>query len=267
LVVTHYEHFKNIHSTIAHPQEPILCQLLYNWRSADDPTQRLFVMVEQDFEEGPTKFSYLTSLQDEVGSILLVLPLILIGRLDPAAAAWFLPFHTLGTDGYRYDARTDRVVPIDAISTLTDIYRHWEQSDEGFTGHTDIAAYDDDSYQDFAIDIGDFAMDQPSRSRILGDDTASVATLGIPPTSEDNESVADEPFGTGLPEPNAMELDADHTSDDANTTIGSSITESTQNLTLDDSLATLLANESSDPTIRQAILDSQQAAKLAGGPK
>jgi hypothetical protein len=105
-------------------------------------------------------------------------------------------------------------------------------------------------------------MDQPSRSRILGDNTASVATLGIPPTSDDNKSVADEPFGTGLPDPNAMELDTDHTSDDANTTIDSSITEeSTQNLTLDDSLATLLANESLDPTIRQTILDSQQAAK------
>jgi hypothetical protein len=65
LVVTHYEHFKNIHSTIAHSKEPNLCQLLYNWHPADDPTQRLFVMVEQDIEEGPTKFSYLTSLQDD----------------------------------------------------------------------------------------------------------------------------------------------------------------------------------------------------------
>jgi hypothetical protein len=69
--------------------------------------QRLFVMVEQDFEEGPTKFSYLTSLQDEVGpTILPVLPLILIGRSGPAAAVWFLPSHTLGTDGYRYDPPT-----------------------------------------------------------------------------------------------------------------------------------------------------------------
>jgi hypothetical protein len=224
-------------------------------------------MVEQDFEEGPTKFSYLTSLQDEVGSILPVLALILIGRLGSAAAAWFLPSQTLETDGYRYDPPTDRVVPVDAGSTLADIDRHWEQSDEGFTGHADIAADDDDSYQSFATDIGDFLMDQPTRSRILGDDTASVATLGIPPTSDDNKSMADEPFGTGLPDPNAMELDADHTSDDANTKIGNSITESTQNLTLDDSLATLLANKSLDPAIRQAILDSQQAAKLAGGPK
>jgi hypothetical protein len=52
--------------------------------------------------------------------------------------------------------------------------------------------------------------------------------------------------------------------EDANITIASSLTESTQNLTNDDSLATLLANESLDPTIRQTIMASQQAAKSAG---
>jgi hypothetical protein len=81
LVVTQHEHFKNIHSAIAHVNSPILFQLLYNWRSAEDSSQRLFVMIKQDYEKGPAQFSYLTKLQDKVASILPVLPLILTRRL------------------------------------------------------------------------------------------------------------------------------------------------------------------------------------------
>jgi hypothetical protein len=54
MCVTHYDHFKNIHSSISHPRNPILSQLLYNWRSADDPAQQLFLMVEQDYEDCST---------------------------------------------------------------------------------------------------------------------------------------------------------------------------------------------------------------------
>jgi hypothetical protein len=146
------------------------------------------------------------------------------------------------------------VVPINAGSTLADVDRHWDQSDEGFTGQADIA--DDNG---FAIDIGNFSLDQPLRSRILGDDTASVATLGIPPTHDDDSHAAsDDNSDTAGYTSDAMEVE------DANTTIGSSLTESTQNLTIDDSLAPLLANESLDPIIRKTIMASQQAAKAAG---
>jgi hypothetical protein len=262
LVVTHYEHFRNIHSTISHPKDLILSQLLTNWRSSEDPSTRLFIMIEQDYEEGPTKFSYLASLQDKVASILPVLPLVLMGCLGPAALAWFLPSHTLGTDGYQYDPTTDRVMPIDSGSTSADIDRHWEQSDEGFTGHADLAA---DSYNRFAINIGDFFMNEPTRSRILGDNTASVATLGVPPTSNEPESDADDDSEVAIHDPNSMDLDSTPT-DDANTAICSSLTESTQPLTLDDSLATLLTNHSLDPIIRQAIIASQQAGAPARSP-
>jgi hypothetical protein len=258
LIVTQYDHFKNIHSTIAHPKEPILSQLLYNWRSSEDPSQRLFVMVEQDFEECPTKFSYLSALQDEVSAILPVLPLILVGLLGPEAAAWFMPSHTLGTDGYRYDAPSDRVVPIDSGSTIANIDRNWEQSDEGFTGHADIAADDDDSYHGLAIDIGDFSLDQPSRSRILGDDTASVATLGIPQTHDDDD---DDDYDVAANSNNPDDMDVE----DANTTIGSSLTDPAPHLDLNNSLVQLLSNTSLDPAIHQAILASQSAVETAGG--
>ena len=257
ICVTHYDHFKNVHSSIEHPKNPILSQLLYNWRSTDDPTQRLFLMVEQDYEDFPTKFSYLASVQDEVSAILPVLPLILVGRLGPAANAWFLPTHTLGTDGYRYDTAADRIVPIDSSSNLETIDRLWDQSDEGFTDHADLAEDDDDSYNGMVIEFGEFFIAMESRSRILGDDSASLATLNIP-SQQDNESSDDD------------NSDMDTTEDDQRGTPGS--VAETSSLTTDsnppphtikDSIAHLLANTTLDPTIRQAILHSQQAAEKA----
>jgi hypothetical protein len=169
--------------------------------------------------------------------------------------AWFLSSHALGTGGYKYDASSDRVVPVDVGSTLADIDINWDQSDEGFTGHADIADNDDDRYNGFTIDIAHFSLDQPSRSRILGDDMAPVAMLGIPTGPDDAISIeGDDDSDHANQDDQAMDLD-----EDVNTTIGSSLTESTQNLTLDDSLATLLANEFLDPsTIRQAILTSRR---------
>jgi hypothetical protein len=169
--------------------------------------------------------------------------------------------NTLGTDGYRYDADTDRVVPIDTGGTLAGVDRHWDQSDEGFTGHADIVNDGDEgSYQGFAIDIGDFFVDQTLRNHILWDDTASVMTLGIPRNRADSSPSASDAHSNSAAEYTSDAVDVE----DANITIGSSLTESTQNLTIDVSLATLLANESLDPTIPQAIMISQQAAKSAG---
>jgi hypothetical protein len=160
-------------------------------------------MVEQDFEDCPTKFSYLASVQDEVSAILPVLPPILAGRLGPAAQAWFLPTHTLGTDGYRHDAKLDHIVPIDSGSNLEAIDRLWDQSDEGFTDHADLEDDDNDSYNGMAIKFGEFVLAMESRSRILGDDSASVATLSIPPpdreSTDDNDSDTDMDISENAP--------------------------------------------------------------------
>jgi hypothetical protein len=118
---TSYEHFKNIHSSIAHPKNRILSQLLYSCRSSDDASQRLFLMAEQEFEDCPMTFTYLALLQDEVSYILPVLPLILMGRLGKEAHAWFLPTDTLGIDEYRY--YHDSTASNRLISTTT--WRMW----------------------------------------------------------------------------------------------------------------------------------------------
>jgi hypothetical protein len=64
-------------------------------------------MVEQEFEDCPTTFTYLASVPDEVASILPVLPLFLTGRLCKDTQAWFLPSHNLGTGGTRRPTGTD----------------------------------------------------------------------------------------------------------------------------------------------------------------
>jgi hypothetical protein len=174
--------------------------------------------------------------------------LIITGRLGPAAQAWFLPPHILGIDGYRYDHDSDH--------NLEDVDRLWDRSDEGFTGHAERAE-DDDSYNGMAIDFGDFLLELDSHSRILGDDSASVATLGIPKSHGDDQ----------------MEIDQDADSDDdikdttASAADGSTLTDATPQLTIHDSIANLLANTSLDPTIRQAIENSQRAAAMVSRKK
>jgi hypothetical protein len=76
--------------------------------------------------------------------------------------------------------------------------------------HEDIANNDGNSYNGFAIDIGDFSLDQPSRSRILGDDTASVATLGIPTGPDDTVSdEGDDVSDHANQDDQAMDMDED----------------------------------------------------------
>jgi hypothetical protein len=133
-----------------------------------------------------------------------------------------------------------------------------EQSDEGFTDHAKLAEDDDDSYHDMAIEFGEFSLALASHSHILGDESASVTTLGIPPPSDyqtddtDNNSDMDT-FEDGKPgAPSTV-------------TKGSSLTNTTPQLSVNDSIANLLANTSLDPTIRQAILNSQKDVDTARG--
>jgi hypothetical protein len=254
LCVTHYDHFKNIHSSIAHPKNPILLQLLYNWRlSEDPPVTRLFLMVEQDYEDCPTKKWYMSSLQDEVSAILPVLPLILVGRPGEAAQAWFRPSHTLGTDGYCYDHNFDRIVPINTGSNLAAVDRLWDQSDGGFIDHAGLAAADDNSYDGMAIEFWEFALALESRSCILSDDSVSLGTQGIPsPQNRDGDDNSDI---------DTSESDKPGT----NSSVRSSLTNITPQQSVHDSIANLLANASLDPMIRQAILSSQTAVDTARG--
>jgi hypothetical protein len=134
-------------------------------------------------------------------------------------------------------------VPIDLGNNREAVNRLWDQSDEGFTDHAEFADDDDDSYNGMAIEFGDFSLELlESRSRILGDDSASLTTLAIPKSPDDQ-----------------MEIDNDAGSDEdirgtmASGTDCSSLMDSTPQLSMHGSIANLLANTTLDPTIRQAI--------------
>jgi hypothetical protein len=162
----------------------------------------------------------------------------------------------MGTDGYRYDDESDRIVPKEAGSNLEAVDRLWDQSDEGFTDHAGLAEDDNDSYHGMVIEFGEFSLALESRSHILGDDTASLSTLAIPsPTNYQSDSDDD------------METSDDGKPGDPSTvTTGSSLTDSTtKELSIKDYIANLLANTSFDPTIRQAILNTQKAVDKADG--
>jgi hypothetical protein len=108
-----------------------------------------------------------------------------------------------------------------------------------------------------AIEFREFSLALASRSRILGDDSASVATLGIPSPLDyqvndtDNNSDMDTSDGE---KPGTY-----------STATGSSPTDMTPQLFVNDSTANVLANTSLDPSIRQAILNIQKAVDMARG--
>jgi hypothetical protein len=158
--------------------------------------------------------------------------------------------------GYRrdwYDHDSDRIIPINLGNNLEAVDRLWDQSDEGFTDHADLVDDEDDSYNRMAIEFGDFSLELESRSCFLGDDSASIATLGIPTSHADHQMEID----------NDVETDDEHQVATASATDSSSLTDSTPQLSMHDSISQLLANTSLDPTIRQAIEQSQLAAAKA----
>jgi hypothetical protein len=133
--------------------------------------------------------------------------------------------------------------------------RLWDQSDEGFTQHAKLADNNNNSYNGMVIDFGDLLLELDSRSRMLGDDSASLATLVIPQTQGNYQMDID------LDE----DLDAKVRDTTASATDGSTLTDATPQLTVHSSIENLLANTSLDPNIRQAIEHSQRAAALAHG--
>ena len=50
-------------------------------KSHCDPTKSLFVMVQQEYYDEPVNFSYMAEVNQEVATILPILPLLLEERL------------------------------------------------------------------------------------------------------------------------------------------------------------------------------------------
>ena len=50
-------------------------------RSRTHPDRQLFICIQQEYEEGPVTFQYLTQFEQEADAIIPVLPLFLTGVL------------------------------------------------------------------------------------------------------------------------------------------------------------------------------------------
>ena len=66
-------------------------------KSHCDPTNGLFVMVQQEYDDEPVNFSYMAEVNQEVAAILPLLPLLLERRLEMNFSQHFRYFYTIGT--------------------------------------------------------------------------------------------------------------------------------------------------------------------------
>ena len=127
LCFTSYKHLQNVHAEVeVEPYLP-LSQILMSLLSYKDTTRKLFVMVQQRYDDEPVTFSYMVESSQEVASILPILPLILEGRLGMNVAQYFRSSCTIGTDGYQWDDNLEKVVLIGDNNQLEDVDKHWLQ--------------------------------------------------------------------------------------------------------------------------------------------
>jgi hypothetical protein len=163
---------KNLHYRL--PSEPYatLAQVIMNWRSSKDKAKRLFLHVEQTWEQ--TEVFYHRSVEREAETLVPLLPLILEQEYGPRAWNWF---HDNAKDclgGYEYDLETQKVTLVEE-DINADVDEHWEQDMGEYNGEF---SDDDDNEEGNAhvIDIGAIVLDaKDERHRILDD--ASVASM------------------------------------------------------------------------------------------
>ena len=108
-------------------------QILMSLRLHKKPTKKLFVMVQQCYDDEPTTFSYMAELSQEVAAILPMLPLLLEGRLRMNINRYFHSSYTIETEGYELDENLDKVIPTGEENQLEDINRNWLQHTEEYT--------------------------------------------------------------------------------------------------------------------------------------
>ena len=246
--VSTYSHIANLHLQLDTFPFQVLSRILYNWRSCNDLDQRLFILVEQEYEDAPVKFSYSASLENEVDSILPVLPLILIGRLGERARQWFLDTHIRGTRGYCFDKPNDRIIPTQN-NDMEDLDRNWDQPTEGLEVSAGYDEYSDDIHGGFAIEFGGFEPSETPANTLLNDGTESLETMGIRNKEHDD----DHSVWSDAPEENQF------VSTESGDTVASTLTsDNSAQLAL---LAKLLENSKLDQDTRKVLEDSAESIR------
>jgi hypothetical protein len=164
------QNIKNLYHCLAVAPFVTLAQVLMNWRSAKAPEKRLYLHVEQTYEE--TKLFYHSSVAEEASQLAPFLPIILEQEYGPRAWNWFDERAKDYLGGYIYDLDQHKIIMKDE-DINEDVDNHWDQS----MGNADLDFSDDEEDDDngLAIDIGKIVIDATDRQRILDDD--SIATM------------------------------------------------------------------------------------------
>ena len=123
-------------------------------KSQRDSTKGLFVMAQQEYDDGPVIFSYMAEVNQEVAAILPILLLLLEGSLGISISQYFRSSYTIGIEGHKRDSILDKVVPTGTDNYLEEIDRHWIHHTGNFT--TRHKQYKEEDHGDYATNIGFF---------------------------------------------------------------------------------------------------------------
>ena len=96
LCTTEYKNLQNVNAEVDIELYLPLLYIITSLKSHRDQ-KRLFVMVQQEYDDEPVAFSYMTEVNQEVAAILHILLLLLEGRLGMNFPQYFHFSYTIGT--------------------------------------------------------------------------------------------------------------------------------------------------------------------------
>ena len=157
-----------------------LIKVLMALKSKRFSERQLFLCIVQEFKDGPVLFQYSLELEDEADGIIPVIPLYLEGKFGQGIRKWMKPSATIGTAGYEYDIKSNKVVP-HGNNILNNLNEDWEQRINKYD-YDDYSLSDvgsEDEQGGFAIEFGELDFDNNKKKSNLNDDSASLGTMGI----------------------------------------------------------------------------------------
>ena len=181
---------KNLYYRLTVEPYVTLAQVLMNWRSAKEPGKRLFLHVEQSWDQ--TELYYHHSMESEAEQVVPLLPLVLEQEYGPRAWNWFNDNAKDFLGGYEYNMETQQVtLKEEDINAAVD--QEWEQSmGDDYNGEI---SDDEEGDNEYIIDIGHIILDATDRQRILDDESVGTmkstaeALMQTPPGWEDDEDL------------------------------------------------------------------------------
>ena len=81
-------------------------------------------MVQQEYDDEAALVSYMVEFNQEVETILLILPLLLESRLAMNVSQYFRSSYTIESEGYKRESTLYKALPTGIDNVLVEIGRH-----------------------------------------------------------------------------------------------------------------------------------------------